>query len=463
MTILRTAVWGRGRPVHSLHPLRSQRCWPGLATRMLTALLAALSAGMWPAAAESYGLYRANLHVHTRYSRPAAWVFFASPMQGLPDNFPALLPGTTFWASRRLLHLDCVGLSDHAESIGRTLLHFSMWTAEDKNAREVTARGFVGLRGFEWTGDRFIHANAFGTDGYCGRAVSASGYQGDTAADLDAFWEWASRQPPGIVLELNHPWLWPKDGPNPLDAKVRDEVQLLEVSGGLHAGEAYGLPIFSFLTFLYQPIRVRGEGYYQLALRRGWHVAPTVGHDNFGPPTGATRQYHTGIWATGSSQEAVLDALGHRRTFAAEDREMRLWLAAQSQGRWYLMGDTLKTGGGDITVYAKSSDMADKYTTYLSDIEGKRVLVFPARGKVCGQSAVLSADRIEQLPQSARGERPVYLVLQRPGKNAPIAISAPLWLDTSPGDASGMETTRETVAAAAMPPFCQPRPQPNGP
>jgi hypothetical protein len=348
--------------------------------------------------AADYTLCVANLHLHTRVSGS--------------DHRIGVSPRTEL-ALVRLYGLACAGLSDHPQGLTP-----QSWAEEGRTVAAETTAGFVALRGFEWTAPGGKHLTVFGTTEYRDAHGSTSD---EIMADMYAWLEHGEQT--GAIVQLNHPW-WADD----LDALLRRpaswtpggpldrEVRLIEVGSG-RAIDAW----------LYGTKSV-GEACYRAALRAGWHVAPTIGHDNTGIPDRVSRSRHAGLWVRALSQEGVLEALRARRLFAAEDRDMVLRLQAEIGGVRHEMGEVLATHGLAVTFLVTSTDTKAGIITYVSDLEGRRLWEAPAPGNVRGARFTLSDEQIRALPANPEGERLLYLVLARTGEDTRMALSAPFWL-----------------------------------
>lgn len=66
------------------------------------------------------------------------------------------------------------------------------------------------------------------------------------------------------------------------------------------------------------------EGYYLEYLNLGFHVGPSVGHDNHWRNWGVSTDARIGVVATSLSRTAIMDALRARRTTASDDRNLRV-------------------------------------------------------------------------------------------------------------------------------------------
>lgn len=351
------------------YPLRDNvRILPMLAGLLLTF-------GSASCQAQTYDLYRANLHAHTAMSDGGIAIV----------TYPQVAtPGTAAqWAKAVYAQAGVPGVfatSDHGE-----YLTAANWEATKQQLRDQTAPGaFVGLPGFEWTGtadglgpqiaEGLGHLNVYGSAVRAGKG--ALRVNGQDVMNLEpenhANWVWRHRVSGGsvvttgslyqwilnnktsplggtIVAQFNHPGLYPKSSlANPSENFVDD-------GSGNNSGEwwrklEYVPQLDPYITLMemggwttLNPPYYNGainEQYFSLALDNGWHVSPTNSEDNHSDQYCQLRVpsragftdlagigVYTGIWAernAGDTKEAaqgkILAALRERRTFAVEDK-----------------------------------------------------------------------------------------------------------------------------------------------
>ena len=59
---------------------------------------------------------------------------------------------------------------------------------------------------------------------------------------------------------------------------------------------------------------------YQLALDKGWHLAPTCNQDNHRVDFGIANEFRTVVLATDLNKDALYDSLRNMRVYATEDK-----------------------------------------------------------------------------------------------------------------------------------------------
>ena len=308
------------------------------------ALLASvLGAGEVPAKAQTieqadsspYTHYIGSLHQHSAYS----------------DGYPGTRPADYF-ASAKANGMDYLMSGEHSDNsrVPMTLSEecltpnvadcavadrdnpansLTKWEATLEQARAATTDTFTGVRGFEWSSDRFGHINVY-LSANDTNAKADGGY-----ATMESFWEWFSR-PPALgggadgLGTFNHP-----------GTKRLDE----------------GDPAFNWNNFEYRPeadrrmvgLEVYNDNkefgqYYIQALDAGWHVgamgAEDIGHrprdgDSIvpggGDPTddwGGPKWAKTVMIAADNGEEELREAMLARRFYAVKDNTIRLELSA---------------------------------------------------------------------------------------------------------------------------------------
>ncbi len=162
--------------------------------------------------------------------------------------------------------LNVIGFSEHAEALDP-----SEWASLHDIAR---TGGPIAIRGFEWTPNKGDHVNVFGS----------ADYYGCSQDDTDPDHVWATLQ--------NHLRIATKD-------PSHDNIIIAQFNH-IGWGSVYG-PLFNGTPSGYHPYVADMGGIFALCemgwkqgvyrsdeakwrdfLNAGWHVAPTIGLDNFG-------------------------------------------------------------------------------------------------------------------------------------------------------------------------------------
>ena len=280
-------------------------------------------------------------------------------------------------------------MTDHAEILRLPRFGKNRWDECVQSARSATAPGrFVALPGFEYTHPTDGHVNVLGAD----RPIDAV-----TSPHWASFLASLISQPSAIGM-FNHPGHegtrdWNDFAPPPAQIAGPSTRQMALIRADDEHGR-FGVA-------------------YRRALDRGWRLAPQVSHDDHQPTWGRGGPGRTGVVAAALTEDALLDALRQRRTFATTDPGLSVTMRAG--GVW--MGSPVPPGQRRIRIVAWDS---------VPDDDLLRVELVGPQGKVLAQhlpEAGFRVDReldLELIP----GEAVFARAVQRDGGQA---ISAPLF------------------------------------
>lgn len=216
------------------------------------------------------------------------------------------------------------------------------WEAMATYAAQASDATFTGVRGFEWSSDRFGHINVYFSRNMT-NAKTDGGY-----ASMDTFWRWLAARPEtggGLdgLATFNHPGL-----------------KKLQVVGGSDPGVNWN-------DFAYVPtadrqmvgVEVYNDNdhygdYYARVLDKGWHVgavgAEDLGHkrtDDWGGPSWAK----TVILSRDGSAPALREAMQARRFYAVRTPATQLGFTADGA----VMGTRLsRPVGAQLTLAASA-------------------------------------------------------------------------------------------------------------
>lgn len=194
------------------------------------------------------------------------------------------------------------------------------WLATKEQAAAATDANFVALAGYEHSEnngpDGTGHINVINSDSY----LNALG----PSVDLRYLYHWLKTAKPNgegpIVASFNHP------GPKQYndwayrDPEITDIITMLEVINSNN--------------------KIHYEGFIH-ALDKGWKVSPVCGNDNHGLSGIRKHTSRTFVLATQKTKIAILDAMKHRRTYAALDTNIQCTYSVNGQ----IMGSTLDKPG----------------------------------------------------------------------------------------------------------------------
>ncbi|MGJ8454268.1 CehA/McbA family metallohydrolase [Pseudothermotoga sp. U03pept] len=241
--------------------------------------------------AAAYNFYFANLHSHTSFSDG----------QGTPSEAYQYAKD----------YVDILAVTDHAYYFRQKIDGQDKLIMTKIAAQQATADSFLGLWGFEWTGG-VGHINVYGTSIWTDRNES----------DLKALYKWIVDQK--ALAQFNHPGVtYGNFYDFEYDLEADEYINLIEVGNGNTSRRTITKEMYSN---------------YRLALDKGWHVGATANQDNHRANWGSANDTRTVIVAESLSYESIMEALKNKRTYASEDKNVRVTFKCNDQ--W--MGSILK-------------------------------------------------------------------------------------------------------------------------
>ena len=291
--------------------------------------------------------------------------------------------------------LDFFALTDHSDSFDG---HLSAaidtdasavstdWADGNAAAAAASTDSFSAIFGYEmsWPAQMKIgHISTFGTPGF--QSWMQEPYSRYSGA-LDAYYE-ALSQVSGAVGQFNHPGSQYGTFNNfEYSAAADQTIQLIELDFTAD-----------------DPCR-----YYIEALNKGWHLSPTGSRESSG-------SVRTAVHAQALTENAILDALRSRKTYATEDSDLEILYTMDgfpmgSTAKLRQIGDTM-----DITVFLRDS----------TDSSAGLVEVFTGNTALSNQFLSESDGTLSfSLPATAGY---YYLKITQPDGDR--AVTAPIWID----------------------------------
>ena len=250
------------------------------------------------------------------------------------------------------------------------------WQATLRQAVQATTSRFTALRGFEWTSDRFGHANVLLSSSFI-NPKTGPGYVGT----MSSFWQWFVTSEalgggrdglmvfnhPGREDALHGPLTSVKTAPgSPSTLPGSDQLPANPVSDAL---AAEGDPAYAFNDFAYVPaadyrvvgVEVFGKGdeydskgrrrsWFAHALGKGWFLAPFGSEDHHDTRWGDDDLPKTVIIARTGAREDIREAMLARRVYAVAQghTSLRVNYTALSAGRIWPMGSRLSMPDGQV-------------------------------------------------------------------------------------------------------------------
>lgn len=330
-----------------------------------------------------WNVYFGQLHAHTNLSDGTGSVEEAFDYASKVEN------------------LDFFAVTDHSDSfdnadagaIGADGVGISTgWAAGKQAAASVTNEDFVGLFGFEmtWPEDKQLgHISTFNTPGWQTR--DQADFENVPTA-LEHYYK-ALTTVPGSVSQFNHPDI---------------------IHGDFERFDHYSPQYDAVISLL----EVAGEdgvvdcAYYDLALDKGWHVAPTNNQNNHNGQWGDASRARTVILAETLTEEALYDAMKDRRVYATQDSDLTVYYMLNGA----VMGSILpKSEEAEITVF-----LSDPTDEAIGNVE------VVADGRTVLTEQVGTPAQMLELPVSG-GYNYYYLRITQP--DGDVAVTAPVWMD----------------------------------
>ena len=349
-----------------------------------------------------WNLYFGQLHAHTDISNGAGSVEeafqYASQVDGL--DFFAVTDHSDSFDNADMGAIDADGADISAD-----------WAAGKQAAASVTGEDFVGLFGFEmtWPEDKQLgHISTFNTPGWQTR--DQADFENVPTA-LENYYT-ALASVPGSVSQFNHP----------------DTVH-----GDFERFDHYS-PQYDAVVSL---LEVAGEDgvvdceYYDLALDKGWHVAPTNNQNNHNGQWGDASEARTVVLAKSLTEEALYAAMKDRRVYATQDSDLAIYYELNGT----VMGSIIpKSESAAVTVF-----LSDPTDEAIGNVE-----VVTDGGAVLVSEYVETPSQVLELSASC-GHSYYYLRITQP--DGDVAVTAPVWMDGY--DDIGIESfTSDTLAPA---------------
>ncbi len=229
-------------------------------------------------------------------------------------------PPSAHYASAKTNGYDFYAVTDHSQEAAfhPTSSTNAGWVASRGEAAAATDSAFVALSGYEHSENNGPngkgHINVLNSAEYLNAL--------EKGIDLPYFYSWLkTARPDGegpVVASFNHPSPHQYNDWADRNPEVTDIITMLEV---INSGKY-------------------SQGRYEAFLRaldNGWKVSPVAGNDNHSLAGVKQLAARTFVLATNKTKADILEAMKHRRTYAALDRNIQCQYAVNES----IMGSTL--------------------------------------------------------------------------------------------------------------------------
>lgn len=293
----------------------------------LTASVLSGSSSTAPATSTTLNFYFGNLHAHSSYS------------DGNADDITKV-PADDYAFAKNSLCMDYLGISEHNHTAAG--MRLADWQPGRTQAAAATGAGFVGLYGMEWgviSGGG--HVIVYGMDSLVGWDpgeyqifVAKSVYTG-----ANGLFNIINRHGGNALAYLAHPNS--TDYNNVLNGSYDVLSDNAIVGSAVESG-----PAFSTNTTYTEPpaTRLSYLSYYRNMLSKGYHLGPTIDHDNHNMTFGRTVKSRTVIMAPSLSENDLLGAMRQMRFYASHDCAAKITFTINGQP----MGSILRQAGTPV-------------------------------------------------------------------------------------------------------------------
>lgn len=274
------------------------------------------------------------------------------------------------------------------------------WKDGKAAAKELTDGTFVGMYAYEmtWSG-QYGHMNTFNSTGFVSR--NDPQYVVPGGAGLKAYYDLLKGYPQ-TISQFNHPGSTFGDFQNFgfYSPEIDKQVSLIEVGNGEGAVGTGG----------YFP----SYDYYQRALDKGWHVAPTNNQDNHKGKWGDANTARTVILTDDFSESGIYTAMSEMKVYATEDNNIKINYSINGE----VLGTVFeqKPNSLDVKISVEDPDLTDKI---------ERVSII-ANGGVVVATKAITDNKIDWNVTLDPSYSYYYVRVEEADKDS--AVTAPIWV-----------------------------------
>lgn len=309
-----------------------------------------------------------------------------------------------YYLARDKANLDFFAITEHSNMLDNFLdctindaSKSKEWNELIKYSTLFTSNGnFIALNGFEMSYPYKVenpigHINIFGSNGFVSEKHKEM--------DLENFYKFIYNKE-NLIGQFNHPCDKFGNFNNFKYCPYADEVIcLLEVGNGYYKD---------------MNKNIKSHDMYQLALDKGWHVAPTCNQDNHIVNFAIANEFRTVILSTELSKDSLYDALKNMRVYASEDKNLNIEFTINDLP----IGSTIsKSSKLDFCISAIDNDLNDKI---------KEIQVITNNGKIIREKKFDS--NLAKLEFNIKSEKNKFYYIKIIQNNNKISVTAPIWI-----------------------------------
>ncbi len=342
--------------------------------------------------------YFGNMHAHSSYS------------DGNADN-TTKIPADDYAYAKTALCMDFLGISEHNHATAG--MSISNWQPGRSQAVAATTSTFVGMYGMEWgviSGGG--HVIVYGMDSLIGWEagnydifVQKSVYRG-----AGGLFDILNRHGNNALAYLAHPNS--TDYNNVLGSGFDADADNAIVGSAVESG-----PAFSTNTTYTNPgTSMSYLSYYKNMLAKGYHLGPTIDHDNHNMTFGHTAKTRLVIMAPSLSENSLLDGMRRMRFYASQDCGARITYTINTQP----IGSILTQAGAPV-INVSSTGTASAITSV--------AIMFgvPGSGTAATQLTSSSSGNFSYTDNALTNGSQRYYYLDITEADGSRIVTAPVW------------------------------------
>ena len=313
-------------------------------------------------AVAAFNFYFGNLHAHSSYS------------DGNQDNL-SLTPADDYAYAKNSLCLDFLGISEHNHATANMTL--TKWPLGLSQATAATTSNFLALYGMEWgVISNGGHVLIYGTNQLIGwetnnynTYVPKSNYLGtpETNGTLGLF-RTVNNFGGNTFASLAHPSS--SDFENLSNIAYNSSADSSIVACAVASGPSTS----SNTNYLDPPFSFGYIDYYQRMLSKGYHLAPSIDHDNHNTTFGRTSYSRLAVVAPTIAYSDFYNSMKNRNFYATEDCDTRIQFTINNS----IMGSIINGNQApSISIYAiDPTNISIPTIKLMYGVPGSNILAF---------------------------------------------------------------------------------------
>ena len=341
--------------------------------------------------------YFGNLHSHSSYS------------DGNADN-TTRIPSDDYAFAKTALCMDFLGISEHNHATAG--MHLADWQPGINQAAAATTSNFVALHGMEWgviSGGG--HVIVYGMDSLVGWEagnyqvfVQKSVYRG-----AGGLFDILNRHGGNALAYLAHPNS--TDFNNVLGSTFDVDADNAVVGSTVESGPAFSTDT----TYTNPATSMSYLSYYKNMLAKGYHLGPTIDHDNHNFTFGHTAKSRLVVLASSLTENNLLGAMRQMRFYASEDCGAKITYSVNTQP----IGSILTQAGAPVI------DVSSVTTSAVSSV----AIMFgvPGSGTAATQLTSFASGTFTYTDNALTNGSQRYYYLDITEANGSRIVTSPIW------------------------------------